>query len=304
MDPLIKDLLAEHIYLGTSSWKYAGWKGLIYNQKYASEKRFNDECLKEYAEHYPAVGVDHTFYAWPTAPTFTKYVEQTPAAFRFGLKATERSTIFRYPKMKRYGKEAGNLNPHFLDPQVFKDEFLRPLDPFKERLGPIMLEFSQFFPGTIASGSDFTAKLDHFFAALKDESGFQFAIELRNANWLKPPYFAMLLKHKVAHVFNSWTRMPALSDQLELTKEIKFPLYVSRLLLRPGVQYEKAVEAYSPYDKVQDEQPELREAAAALVNRARDFGVPAYVFVNNRCEGSAPYTIEAILKRLKSRDSS
>ena len=246
MDPQIKDLLAQNIYFGTSSWKYLGWKGLIYRQDYPSEKRFNDECLKEYAEHYPAVGVDHTFYAWPTPTAFAKYFDQTPDTFRFGLKVTERVTIFRYPKMKRYGKEAGLANIDFLNPQVFQEQFLRPLDPFKDRLGPLMLEFSQFFPGTISSGSEFTAKLDHFFSALKNETGFQFAIELRNSNWLKPPYFEMLLKHRVSHVFNSWTRMPALSEQLALTSDFRFPMLVARLLLRPGVQYEKAVEAYSP----------------------------------------------------------
>jgi len=301
MNAQMASLLAKNIYLGTSSWKYEGWKGLVYTKDYPSTKRFNDECLDEYASFYPAVGVDHTYYAFPTPTTFHKYFDQTPDHFRFGLKATEKITIWRYPNQKRYGKEAGTLNAHFLDAGLFKEAFLDPLRPFTSRLAPVMLEFSQFYPGTISSGSEFTQRLDTFFEALRDEKDFRFAIELRNSNWLKAPYFEMLTRHSVSHVFNSWTRMPALRDQLELTKKFRFSSYPARLLLRPGVKYEAAVEAYSPYDRVQDAQPELRDDAVSLIERALEFGVPAYVFVNNRCEGSAPHTIAAILERIRER---
>ena len=49
---------------------------------------------------------------------------------------------------------------------------------------------------------------------------------------------------------------------------------------------------------MQEEQPELRRAGAELIRRAIRAGVPAYVFVNNRAEGSAPLTIEGILALL------
>lgn len=299
MNPSIEKLRAQRVYIGTSSWKYEGWKGLVYQRPYRSTKNFNESCLNEYAEHYTAVGVDHTYYAWPSPQTFETYCEQTPASFRFGLKVTEKITVWKYPNLKRYGKDAGVKNDGFLNVPLFVENFLDPLRPFADRLGPLMFEFSQFFPGSIGSGSEFTERLDQFFEMLSAETAFHWAIEIRNAAWLKPPYFEMLVKHKVAHVYNSWTRMPALPEQLDLTKDFTFPVYVSRLLLRPGVLYEKAVEAYSPYDKVCDEQPELRTAAANLIKRAKGLGVPAYTFVNNRCEGSAPLTIMGILERLE-----
>ena len=68
----------------------------------------------------------------------------------FGLKATERVTVVRYPALKRYGKEAGKANPDFLNADVFRAQFLEPLAPFRERLAPVILEFSQFRPGQIA----------------------------------------------------------------------------------------------------------------------------------------------------------
>src|SRR5947199_23451 len=118
MDSRLASLREKHVYIGTSSWKYPGWKGLIYKKPYRTEKEFNETCLVEYAENFTAVGVDHTYYAWPTPKAFSHYISQTPPDFRFGLKATEKTTVFQYPKLKRYGKDAGTLNASFLDPKT------------------------------------------------------------------------------------------------------------------------------------------------------------------------------------------
>jgi len=212
------------------------------------------------------------------------------------MKATERVTVFQYPNLKRYGKEAGKRNESFLNPDIFIDYFLGPLEPFKKRLGPIMLEFSQFYPGSLASGSEFTERLAKFFEGVQTIPGFQFSVEMRNRNWLKQPYFEMLAREKVSHVFNSWTRMPPIGEQLDAALDFKPPSYVARLLLEPGTKYEEAVEAFSPYDRVQKALPSMRQDTARLILRAIEQGVPAYVFVNNRSEGCAPKTIEAILE--------
>jgi uncharacterized protein YecE (DUF72 family) len=295
VDNRIARLAERQIYLGTSSWKYEGWKGWFYTRAYKTKKSFNETCLSEYAEHYSAVGVDHTYYTWPNEAMFLRYAEQTPETFRFGLKATERVTVFRFPKLPRYGKEAGMLNTGFLDAGLFREMFLRPLDKVAHRLGPILLEFSQFYPGTVGSGSEFVDKLGAFLEALKDETAFEFAVEMRNSNWLKEPYFRCLSEKGASHVFNSWTRMPPLQDQMTLARPYPLRALVSRVLLQPGTKYAEAVEAFAPYDKVIEDQPELRQAVANLVLRAIELKLPAYVFVNNRAEGSAPRTIENVL---------
>ncbi len=301
LDPRIEQLARKQVYFGTSSWKYPGWAGWFYTKPYRTQKDFNENCLSEYAQHYPGVGVDHTYYTWPVEKLFQKYAEQTPENFRFGLKVTERVTVFRFPTLPRYGKDAGKVNESFLNPEVFKEQFLEPLRSISPRIGPLMLEFSQFYPGMLESGRDFTERLDAFFAALANEKQFQFAVEMRNRNWLKPAYFEMLARHGVSHVFNSWTRMPALHEQWDIAKTHPQRMIVSRILLQPGTKYEDAVEAFSPYDKVVEEHPPLRLAAAELVERAVELKLPAYMFVNNRAEGCAPKTIEAILNLLQQR---
>lgn len=294
----VKSWASKGVYLGTSSWKYPGWQNLLYKRTYSSKKKFDDECLEEYVEHFSSVGLDHTYYNWPQLKTFDHYMEQTKDDFRFGIKATENITVFKYPKHKRYGHLAGTYNEHFLDADMFIHRFLDPLSPYKSRIGPIMLEFSQFYPGMVGSGHEFCERLGQFLSKLP--SDWLYAVELRNKSWLQPAYFDMLLKHQVCHVYNSWTRMPRIGEQLELTQNYSFPAYVSRVLLEPGVQYQEAVENFSPYNKICIQHDELRNEAASVARRAVQVGVPAYIFVNNRAEGCALKTIEGIVDNLES----
>ena len=64
-------LAKRGVYFGTSSWKYPGWLGSIYTEdRYItrnkfSKKKFEDTCIREYAETFPAVGGDFSFYQFP-----------------------------------------------------------------------------------------------------------------------------------------------------------------------------------------------------------------------------------------------
>jgi uncharacterized protein YecE (DUF72 family) len=287
-------------YFGTSSWKYPGWKGLVYKNSYSSDKQFQENCLKEYAGQYPCVGVDHTYYSWPTMKGFSRYIEQVPESFKFILKATEKVTVFKYPKLPRYGKDAGLLNEFFLNADLFQEKFLTPLLPYNTQIGPIMFEFSQFHQGTFTRGAEFVERLDAFLEKISQNRDFQFAVEIRNSNWLQSSYFECLVRHKVGHVFNSWTRMPNLKDQLEKASSYALPFIVSRLLLNPGTLYQEAVGNFSPYDKLHQEIIDIRKAVVELLFLAERLKIPAYILVNNRFEGCAPKTIEGILSLIPS----
>ena len=73
------------------------------------------------------------------------------------------------------------------------------------------------------------------------------------------------------------------------------------LLLRPGRWYADAVDAFAPYDRIRDPNPELRGDLVRLVEAAEELRIPAYLIVNNRAEGSAPLTIAALAQRLAER---
>ena len=89
--------------------------------------------------------------------------------------------------------------------------------------------------------------------------------------------------------------MPSLHDQLLMPEAFTADFTVVRALLRPGRSYENAVERFSPYSDIRDEQPETRSALRELLDRVLTRGRRGYVYVNNRLEGNAPQTIESIV---------
>jgi uncharacterized protein YecE (DUF72 family) len=76
------DLAAQGVYIGTSSWKYPGWRGQIYDsQRYEYRgkfalTRFNRECLWEYAEVLRTVCVDAAYYNFPSRQYLEGMVSQ------------------------------------------------------------------------------------------------------------------------------------------------------------------------------------------------------------------------------------
>jgi uncharacterized protein YecE (DUF72 family) len=90
--------------------------------------------------------------------------------------------------------------------------------------------------------------------------------------------------------------MPEIGIQTHLRDAYTADFTVARALLRRGRPYEEAVAKFTPYAHAQDPYPEARQALRSLIARARERHEPSYIFVNNRLEGNAPETIEAIVE--------
>jgi uncharacterized protein YecE (DUF72 family) len=292
-------LANQNIFVGTSSWKYEGWLGQIYSrQRYMtrgrfSQKRFNDECLSEYAETFPIVCGDFSFYQFPSESYWTKLFGSAPSALQFAFKVPEDVTVKQFPRHPRYGPRGGNDNTSFLDAALFQSAFLDPLAPYQPRVAALILEFSSFSKQCYPDVGAFLQELDPFLAALPP--GFRYAVEIRNPEFLSPEYFACLRSHRVAHVFNAWTRMPEIGVQMHLGDAYTADFTVARALLRRARPYEEAVAKFTPYAHVREQNPETRQALRLLIAHARKRHEPSYIFVNNRLEGNAPETIEAIV---------
>jgi uncharacterized protein YecE (DUF72 family) len=291
-------LAAEDIFIGTSSWKYEGWLSQIYSRhRYMtrgrfSQKRFNDECLSEYAETFPIVCGDFSFYQFPTPDYWRKLFGSAPAKLQFAFKVPEDVTVKEFPRHPRYGPRAGDNNSSFLDAALFETAFLDLLAPYRSRVATLIFEFGNFSKQCYPEVGAFLQELDPFLGALPQD--FRYAVEIRNPEFLAPEYFACLRSRHVAHVFNAWTRMPEIGVQTRLPNAQTADFSVTRALLRQGRAYEEAVAKFTPYARVQDPNPEARDALRLLIARARHRHEPSYIFVNNRLEGNAPETIEAI----------
>ncbi len=106
----------------------------------------------------------------------------------------------------------------------------------------------------------------------------------------------MLRSHGVAHVFNNWTRMPSVAEQIEIDGCDTAPFSVSRFLLKPGRGCEDAVKSFQPYDGIKELNDDARCAAEKILRQSIVKKRKASIYVNNRLEGNAPKTIEAVLR--------
>jgi uncharacterized protein YecE (DUF72 family) len=298
---VMASLAAKGVYVGTSSWKYPGWRGMLYDeQRYVyrgkfAESRFEKNCLTEYAEVFKTVCVDAAYYRFPDHRYIEGLVSQVPSDFLFTFKVTDDITIKKFTKLPRFGLKAGKPNENFLNADLFASAFVRPFEPFKQNVGMFIFEFSKFYPSDYEHGRDFLADLDRFLGGIP--KGWNYGVEMRNKHFLKPDYFALLSKHGMAHVFNSWAEMPPVAEQLALAGSLTTPEFAgARFLLKPGRKYQEAVDLFSPYDQIKEVYLEGRTAAAELISRAllKQAIRKLFLYVNNRLEGNALLTIMAM----------
>jgi len=289
--------LSPLIRFGTSTWTYEGWQGQVYKKSYA-KTTFARECLGEYCQYlhnaepcFRTVGNDSTFYRPPTANQLRHYLTQIPEDFEMCFKVWEEITVPLWAKQARYGVKAGQPNPRFLDAKLFNDLVLRPYREakFEPHTGPFLFEFQRHG----MSSEEFCSRLDRFFAQVPTD--FCYAVEIRNAGLLGPEYRTVLQHHGVAHVYNHWSYMPPLREQhLRMEECFTAPFTVLRLLTALKMSYDAAKKRAEPYTKIVEELPEMRRDTVALMKRAVGEGRKAYVLVNNRSEGNAPMTIQAL----------
>lgn len=296
-------LAADNIFVGTSSWKYSEWCGQIYDrERYVyrgkfAESRFERDCLAEYAEVFKTVCVDAAYHRFPSRDFLSGLASQVPQDFRFTLKVTEDITIKRFPSIDKFGAKAGQPNEHFLNAELFERSFLSACEGIRSKVGLLIFEFTRFYPVDFQHLGEFTACLDAFLAKLP--TGWNYGVELRNKDWLQPDYFALLRRHGAVHVFNNWSMMPTVAEQMVVPgSETSDSMVAARFLLKPGRKYEEAVKEFSPYKSVKEVNDEARAAGRKLIGGAKQQGKQAFIYVNNRLEGNALQTLAAMTEGL------
>jgi uncharacterized protein YecE (DUF72 family) len=293
----IRHRLASKLRLGTSSWTFPGWAGLVYHRRYPTERAFLRESLAEYARHplMRTVGIDRGYYAPISEQDLAMYAAQLPAGFRAAIKVWQRITMPGFPRHRRYGPDAGRPNPDFLNAELFASVVHDPVrKAFSAHMGPWILELAPSpYPVDPAWLND---KLAGFLRLAPRE--FPFAVELRDRRLLTEAYARTLEEHGAAHVFNYWSRMPTLEEQMRNDGLLRGSLLVIRLLLPPGARYETLKKVYAPFDRLVAPQEAMRRDVVRLVRAALDRDMDAYVLVNNKAEGSSPLTVEALARML------
>jgi uncharacterized protein YecE (DUF72 family) len=158
------------LYAGTSGWAYPGWKPDFYPAK-LPQKNF----LQHYATQLNTVEVNFTFRQLVKDTTIQKWIAETPAGFRFGVKAHQ--VITHIKRLK--------------NTEDFVPRFLATIQPLAQagKLGPVLFQL----PPNLKAD---TPLLEQFLATLP--RGVPSAFEFRHASWFTDETFALLKKHNRA----------------------------------------------------------------------------------------------------------
>jgi len=176
--------LPPALRLGTSSWSFPGWTGLVYARD-ASQLTLARAGLPAYARHplLRTVGIDRTFYGPVPAETFRGWAAAVPEDFRFLAKAHEELTLARFPHHERYGARRGERSPRFLDAAYAADAVVAPfVEGLGDRAGPLVFQFPPQGRSVTANPAPFAERLGAFLRGLP--RGPVYAVEFRDRELL------------------------------------------------------------------------------------------------------------------------
>src|SRR5262247_2137648 len=137
-----------NFWIGTSGYNYPEWKGSFYPEKLPSAK-----MLPYYAERFPTVEINYTFYRSPNEKILDGWNKATPEQFKLTLKAPRRITH------DRRLRDAGDLVRQFVDtaatlgPKLGALLFQLPPN-FKQDL-TVLDAFLEVFPAGVVAAFEF-----------------------------------------------------------------------------------------------------------------------------------------------------
>jgi uncharacterized protein YecE (DUF72 family) len=301
-------MLPTDIRLGTSSWFFPGWRGLVYDGVHA-QVALSRQGLAAYAQIplLRTVSLDRTFYGPISAVDYQRYARQVPDHFSFVVKAP----ALVCDAMARDEEGRGKIaNPHFLDAAIATREFVVPcLEGLGAKAGPLVFQVSPLPRSLVEEAATLVERLAAFFAALPRQLGKHqplYALELRNSELLTPRLMKILAGAGVRYCIGLHDRMPEVERQEAALKvldgEAPGPLVV-RWNLHRGFLYQAAKQRYEPFDKLVDEDGESRRILARLAAETFKAGQKVWIAANNKAEGSAPLSLlklaEEIAKLLR-----
>jgi uncharacterized protein YecE (DUF72 family) len=169
-------LVVAHI--GTSGWSYDHWEPELYPPGLPSGQR-----IGRYAEAFPTVELNGSFYHWPRPATFRAWRERLPDGFLLSVKA---------PRGLTHGRK-------LLEPEAW----VRRIEECWRELGDkraVLL--AQLAPAHTRDD----ARLEYFLRVLPD--WMRVAVEFRHVSWHDDAVFALLERHGAAYCVMSGAQLP------------------------------------------------------------------------------------------------
>jgi uncharacterized protein YecE (DUF72 family) len=260
----------QKIRIGTCAWSFDDWSGALYPKDWPSNR-----WLEFYARHFPAVEIDSTFYSAPAEATARRWMEMTPAYFRFSCKLPREITHER----------------RLRDCRMELAAFLQALEPMVSKLRVVLIQL----PPSFAPKTDKIAFRD-FVAQLP--SDFRFAIEFRHPGWHRPHFIHLLEKHRICWV---WSDMSPLNERNQAPFEFQ-PITTDFLYLRllgdALTKYDESGQRIHRYGKLLWKREAALDSWALRIQRHLDEIRSVWTFANNQYEGFSPETCQRLAQRL------
>jgi len=156
------------IWVGTSGYNYPEWKGSFYPSNLAAAK-----MLPYYAERFPTVEINYTFYRMPNEKLTEGWAAQTPSPYKLTLKAPRRIT--HDSRLKNCGE--------------LVNAFCRVAGSLGDKLGALLFQLPPNLKKDLALFDAFLAELPPRVCG---------AFEFRNVSWLDDEVFERLSKRNLA----------------------------------------------------------------------------------------------------------
>jgi len=284
------------LQIGSCSWKFPSWEGLVYS----AAKDIN--YLKEYALKYRTVEVDQWFWSLfkdseiklPRNEDVIAYCDSVPDDFRFSVKVPNSLTLTHFYRKRK--SDPLTANPHFLSLelwQAFKDR----LEPMADRLGPLIFQFEYLNREKMKNQQYFLEQLSTFFERIPPED--TFVMEVRNPNYINSEYFSFLEDHRVCPALLQGYWMPPIT---RVYSEWRTRILAHEtVMIRLHGPDRKNIETLTKkrWNKIVEEKNDELDAVVRIVEELLKGGVDVYMNVNNHYEGSAPLTIDRVLKLMR-----
>jgi len=260
----------QKVRIGTCGWGFGDWRGTLYPPDLPES-----EFLGFYARYFPAVEVDSTFYSAPSENVLRRWIEMTPAAFRFACKLPRAIT-----HLCRLRDCTAELN-----------SFFAAIEPLGSKLQVVLVQLPPSF--TPKEGKQ---PLRKFLAQLPRD--FRFAIEFRNSGWHRPQIISLLEKCRVCWV---WADTSPLNERnlapFEFLPRTTDFLYL-RLLGDYATKYDGDGKFIHRYDKLLWKREAAMESWSLKIERHLPEVRNVWTFVSNHFEGFAPETAQRLAERL------
>jgi uncharacterized protein YecE (DUF72 family) len=270
--------------IGTCSWKYPSWKGLVYS------RATGIDYLAEYATRYDTVEIDQWFWTLPQPEIAAQYASVTPADFRFTVKLPNTLSLTHHYKKK--GENSLKPNLEFLSVPLFQDVLAR-LQPLHGKIGMLILQFEYLNKEKMSSQAAFLAHLGAFVSAVPRT--LPIAIEPRNPRWIDEKYFRFLHTHGLCHVFLQGYYMPSMFETWKRYGKLVRDAVVVRLHGPDREGIEKETERL--WNRIVAPKDEELTRLVEMMSDMREGSLTVYLNINNHYEGSAPRTITRLRER-------